>query len=411
MRNMKIILSIIFGLLLAMLGSETRAQAPSFVKIGATLPITGRFSPEWGPTFQKFMRTWEQVVNEEGGVFVKEFGKKLPVRLLIYDDESNFDKSIELYEKLAAVDNIDIFLGPSTSPITLRASTVAERLKIPMVLAEANDLVIFARGFKWIAAVQTLADAWTVPLYDMINATNQRGLTNYKTVAVVMSDNPHTKDVGTNAVANAKKAGFRVVASELVPFRTVDFSAVIAKLKVANPDMAILILWDVEAKAFFKQTKEMAFKPKQIYNRFMGKPLLTGIGTGLAEGMIGSTFTATKMFDARMTKIFQKMGIDPYDLPWAVIKYGALETIVQGIEVAGSLDREKVMEVYRNANTRLPMIWGDLQFFWDFEKAGKTLGGVGTLAPVVGQFQGGKLKVIWPRKWADADFQPGWRPQ
>ena len=105
------------------------------------------------------------------------------------------------------------------------------------------------------------------------------------------------------------------------------------------------------------------------------------------------------------------MGKDPYDLPWAVIKYGAMETIVKGIELAGSLDREKVMAVYRNPNTRIPMIWGDLQFFWNFKKVGKTLGGVGTLAPVVGQFQGGKLQVISPKKWADSSFQPGWRPQ
>jgi len=115
------------------------AQAPSAIKIGATLAVTGAFSPEWGPTFLQFMREWEKIVNEDGGVFVGDVGRKLPIQLIIYDDESNFDKSVELYEKLGAVDKVDVFLGPSTSPITLRASTVAERMHIPMVAAEAND--------------------------------------------------------------------------------------------------------------------------------------------------------------------------------------------------------------------------------------------------------------------------------
>lgn len=408
---MRVILSILVALILVVSGPEVFAQPPSVIKIGATLAVTGGFSPEWGPSFLEFMRTWEKVVNEEGGVLVKELGKKLPVQLIVYDDESNADKSVELYEKLAAVDKVHIFLGPSTSPITLRATTVAERLSIPMVLAEANDLAIFARGFKWIAAVLDLAEAWTIPLYEIIKDSNQRGLTDYKSVAIVMSDTPHTKDVGTNGVANAKKAGFNVVASELVPFRTVDFSAVIAKLKIANPDLVVLVLWDAEAKAFIKQATEVGFKPKQIYSRFMGKPLLTGIGSDQAEGMIGATVTAPKMFDPRVNKIFLRMGIDPYDLPWAVVKYGALETIVKGIELAGSLDREKVMTVFRDPNTRIPMIWGDLKFSWDVKRGDKTLGGVGTLVPIVAQFQGGKLRVIWPGKWADGAFQPGWRPK
>src|SRR3972149_4017609 len=125
-------------------------ERPAAVKIGATLAITGPFSPDWGPRMLDFMKAWERRVNAQGGVFVREFNAKLPLEFVVYDDESNPDKSAELYEKLAAVDKVHLFLGPASSPVTLRASTVAERLKIPMVTVEANSPVIYSRGFQWI---------------------------------------------------------------------------------------------------------------------------------------------------------------------------------------------------------------------------------------------------------------------
>jgi branched-chain amino acid transport system substrate-binding protein len=406
-----IVVSILVMLLVMLAATGALAQAPSQIKIGATLPVTGGFSSEWGPRFLEFMKAWEKVTNEDGGVFVKEFGKKIPVNLIIYDDESVADKSVELYEKLAAVDKVHIFLGPSTSPISMRSTTVAERLQMPMVMAEANDEAIFSRGFRWSVAVQGMGTLWTERFFDMMAWSNNKKLTDYRTAGAVLSDTPHTKEVGNGAIENAKKRGFQVVASELVPFRTMDFSAVIAKLKIANPDLAVLILWDVEMKSFIKQAKELGYKPKQIYSRFMGSPLLDAIGSNVAEGITGSTFTARKMFDPKLKKIFQQIKIDPYDLPWSVIKYGAMETTIKGIELAGSLDREKIMKVFWDPKTQVSMMWGPLQFRWDVKERGKTYGGFGTLYPVVGQFQGGKLQVIWPENWQDAPYQPGWRPK
>jgi hypothetical protein len=41
------------------------------------------------------------------------------------------------------VDKVHILLGPFSSHITTAAVTVADKYKIPMVMAEANDTKIF----------------------------------------------------------------------------------------------------------------------------------------------------------------------------------------------------------------------------------------------------------------------------
>ncbi len=413
MRKIPLVLMVV-ALAGALLGSPGWSQAPpAAIKIGATLAVTGPFSPEWGPTFLQFMREWEKIVNEEGGVLVGDVGRKLPIQLIIYDDESNFDKSVELYEKLGAVDKVDVFLGPSTSPITLRASTVAERMHIPMVAAEANDTALFARNFKWFVGVLERGYDWSEFYFDMIRTSNRAGRTNFKTVAIVFSTIAHTRDVGAGASEYAKKAGLTVVGSEVVPFPTTDYAALIPKLRAANPDVMFLGLWGgAEVTAFIRQSRELGLRPGEIHTRFLGKsPLLTSLGAPAVEGVTGETYNALKLHDRRIRIIFERMKIDPYDLPWAPIKYVAMDTIIKTIESAGTLRKPILMETLRDPAFRIntTTISGTLRFNWNVREGERVLNGFGTHKPFVAQFQDGQIQAIWPERIADGPYRPARR--
>jgi branched-chain amino acid transport system substrate-binding protein len=383
---------------------------PSVIKIGATLAVTGPFSAEWGPTFLQFMREWEKVVNEGGGVLVSDMGRRLPIQLVIYDDESVPDKAVELYERLGAVDGVHIFLGPSTSPITLRASTVAERMHIPMVAAEANDTSLFARNFKWFVGVLERGYDWSELYFDMIGASNRAGRTNYKTVAVLISTIAHTRDVGAGVAEYAKKAGLTVVASDVFPFPTTDYSAIISRLRGANPDIVFLALWGgPEQIAFVRQARELGLQPQEIHSRFIGKsPMLTSLGAPAVEGITGETYNALKLHDRRMRTIFERMRIDPYDLPWAPIKYVAMDTIIKAIEAAGTLRKPILMDTLRDPAFRVgtTTISGSLRFNWNVREGDRVLSGFGTQKPFVAQFQSGQIRVVWPERIADGAYRP-----
>jgi len=176
------------------------APGPSVIKIGGTLAVTGPFAAEWGPVYQEFMREWARVTNEEGGWLVRELGRRLPVEMVLYDDESSPDKAVELYERLAAVDNVLLFFGPATSPITLRASTVAERLRIPMVTMEANDRAIFARGFRYLFGTLAPGLWWTRSYFELVRQSVEAGAP-LRSIAFVYEDSAHTRDVAAGAIA------------------------------------------------------------------------------------------------------------------------------------------------------------------------------------------------------------------
>src|SRR5712691_7148742 len=144
-RALGMLLALVTGVLVS--GPPPVSAQPREIKIGGTMAVTGGFAVEWGPAARTFMEEWAKMMNERGGVFVKEANAKLPVKLTLYDDGSSPDRAVELYERLATTDKFDFFTGPATSPITIKASTIAEKYGIPMVTAEANSPAIFARGF------------------------------------------------------------------------------------------------------------------------------------------------------------------------------------------------------------------------------------------------------------------------
>ena len=75
--------------------AEVMAQ-PKEIVLGAALPITGGQSREGG-FFKRAYELAVKEINDAGGVMVKQYGKKIPIKLIIYDDKSDNTTSVQLY--------------------------------------------------------------------------------------------------------------------------------------------------------------------------------------------------------------------------------------------------------------------------------------------------------------------------
>src|SRR5262245_4370675 len=89
-------------------GTTSVASGPELV-IGATAALTGPFS-EPGKWYQRVWDWYFKELNAKGGLLGR------PVKLVIYDDESDPNKAATLYEQLLTVDQGDLRLGPSRAP-------------------------------------------------------------------------------------------------------------------------------------------------------------------------------------------------------------------------------------------------------------------------------------------------------
>jgi branched-chain amino acid transport system substrate-binding protein len=371
-----------FLMTLVIIGPEfTWAEEPKEIKIGATLALSGRFKGLVG-NFDKLGNEWAGLINERGGIYVKEYGKLLPIKFEVYDDASKPENARKFYEKMATDPSISFFMGPFSSFISNAAITVAGKHKIPMQMVCANDAVLFRKPNYW--RVGTLISAegeWIhlVPIY------KQKG--GVKTFATLTMDTLHNKGAMNGFEAELKENGFEVVYSEIAPPPTKNFAPMITKLRRAKPDVVAIEALSIGfAIGFLKQMREAGFKPKEIIIGHVTKHVIDALGpyseniTGLAYYVEGDTQDHKDFLE-----VTRRAGFTWGEFMESGIRFWAYTRIKQAIERAGTLDREKIMDTLWNMKTQ---VMGMESYV--------TPEGYGALGSYPCQVQGGKLISIWP---------------
>ena len=357
------------------------AEEPKEIVIGSTLALSGRFKGLVGE-FDKLAKAWTDLVNERGGIYVKEYDKKLPIRILIYDDASKPENARKFYEKMATDPSIAFFLGPFSSFISNAAITVAGKHEIPMQMVCANDAVLFETPNYWrVGTLVRAEDEWIylVPIYK-----NKGGV---KTFATLTMDTLHNKGATKGFEDELKKNGFEVVYSEIAPPPTKNFAPMITKIRKANPDVVCIEALSIGFTiGFLKQMREAGFEPKEIIVGHVTKDVIQALGpyaeniTGLAYYVEGDT-QDHKDFN----EICRRSGFTWGEFMESAIRYWAYARVKTAIEQAGTLDRKKIMDTLWNMKIQ---IMGMDSYV--------TPEGLGALGSYPCQVKKGEFVSIWP---------------
>src|ERR1700743_3843051 len=102
---------------LAVATQARAADAPAEIKIGTLYASSGRFASISMPVYSG-LKLWVEQKNADGGVYVKAFDKKIPVKLVSYDDQSNTATASTLYNQLITQDQVDLLVADSGSDLT-----------------------------------------------------------------------------------------------------------------------------------------------------------------------------------------------------------------------------------------------------------------------------------------------------
>ena len=238
------------GALVALLGSPV-AQAQAPIKIGASLSLSGTYAKPG--TYQKEgYEVCADELNAKGGLL----GRK--VEFVMYDDQSSTQTAQRLYEKLITEDKVDVVMGPYSSAITESVAGITEKYKKVMVSPLAATTSIFRQGRKYIFMVISPAEVYLEGLVDM---AAKRGL---KTIAIVNEDTLFPKATVAGTAELAKKRGLQIVLQEAYPKGNTDFSALLVKIKAANPDVIAAATYFDDAVAITRQMKELNVNPKMF---------------------------------------------------------------------------------------------------------------------------------------------------
>ena len=313
--------------------------ADDAIRIGATVSATGHFASEIGP-FKRLFTAWAEQVNASGGVFLETLGRKVPVAVVVYDDQSQVPLAGRYYERLIQKDRVDILIGPYSSPLTFAASIAAENSRTPFVAVCANSPKIYDRGFQWLAGVIDLAPRYTYRYWAMIAAEKKAA-----TVSFVVEDTMHPRGVYNGSRILAGQAGLDVDLAEIVPPDTREFGGLIARLKRAASDIVYVSANVPLTIAFMKQAREKGLAPREFHCIHHSGVFRRALAAG-AEGVVGQGYWSPGMGlagEAAFTDLLERSGIDADSYPWAPAYMCAFQMVVQALEAAGTRDREAVM--------------------------------------------------------------------
>ena len=109
--------------------THSPAAAEDSIKIGIIYAMTGKGSA-LGVKQMDSAKFAVNEINAKGGIFVKEYNKKLPVKLVVADDESNAGKAGKAVERLIKMDRVDMLLGGFAAPFgVIPGCITAEKYK------------------------------------------------------------------------------------------------------------------------------------------------------------------------------------------------------------------------------------------------------------------------------------------
>ncbi len=381
MKKRPLVLVICLGVTFLMGVPLTASGAPEAIHIGATVSQTGHFSSEIGP-FKRLMNAWADIVNEHGGIMVKEYNKRLPVKFTVYDDKSDQATAKKYYERLVTVDKVHLLLGPYSSPLTFGASTAGENHQVPFIAICANSPKIYTRGFEWIVAVIDIGPRYTYRYWEMIK---DQGMA--KSVSFVVEDTIHPLGVFKGSQKLSQEAGLNVLSSDVVPAKTRDFTPIITKLKEKNPDIVYVSSNIPFAINFMKQAREMSLNPREYHCIHHSGVFRDPLGS-TAEGVVGQSYwvEGMKLGDTKLiTDVLKRADISEPMYPWSPAYVAAFQIVQAAIEKAGTLDNKVLMDNLKRL--KLDTVLGEAYFHET---------GYGSINTYPSQIQDGKYKIIYP---------------
>ncbi len=203
---------------------------------------------------------------------------KLPIELVLQDDESDATKTVARLEGLAAQGVVG-YLGGFGSDLHAAAASVAEKNRVPYLGVAFALQKIHQQGFRYL-----FSPFWKSP--DIGQAT--QGLLGLipaaerpKTVAIFQEKTDWGREMAAAWTEAGKSAGYQVVVTGEYAPGAKDFSDIILKARTANADAVLALPTPPDGMTLVKQMKELGYTPKlalfirapdaQIWSQNLGK--------------------------------------------------------------------------------------------------------------------------------------------
>ena len=323
------------------------APARAEIKIAIGGPITGG-SAVFGAQIKNGVEQAVEDLNAQGGIL----GERIVVT--VGDDRTDPKEGVSIANKFAA-DGARFVVGHFNSGVTIPASDVyLENGMVEITPAATNPKVTDRPGM------------WNV--FRVCGRDDQQGVVAGKLIAARFPGKRiafiHDKTTYGQGLADETRKAIRALGFKEVMFEGVnkddkDFTAVVSKLKAANPD---LVYWGGLHDAgglIVRQMRDQGVKAPLMGGDGMADSEFAAIAGPGADGTL-MTYSPDPRINPKnkvIVEVFRnRRGFEPQ--AYTLYSYAAVQVIKQAAEAAGSADPRKVADVMHSGKVFDTVIGG-----------------------------------------------------
>jgi branched-chain amino acid transport system substrate-binding protein len=377
MKRVFVVISVLFvGLVLFAGCTENQAAttSPREIKIGVVASMTGPASTTGKDVWQSAVLAADEI-NAAGGVYVKDLGARVPIKLVQGDDESTREGGMKAVSKLVTQDNVDILVGGFSSAVVSAHESIVADYKVPYIVSGASSPVITHRTdvptstvFHHAPTTDDSGGQTTLFIDDTIRpAINAKfGFPTDRPLrlSVIYQDSPYGKgqlDAIKNTIA-ANNLTIDVISENAFKMGESDYRAVLTSVKNADPDVVYVAAFLNEQTPLVTQARrDVGLDKIFIAVECNDDPdYYSGIGRYGEYSIIQSRFSPYAVPSGPIERSVNKFMSD-FDSKWGgfpgmmgAATYEAVYIGAEAVEKAGTLDKAKINDAI--ATTSMPQM-------------------------------------------------------
>jgi branched-chain amino acid transport system substrate-binding protein len=373
-------------------GAGQQAASAEPIKIGAVVPLTGRYAA-LGSQVRPGYEIAVEDINAAGGVDVG--GTRRPLELKILDDESDPAKTVQRLESLASADKVAAYLGGAGSDLHAAGAAIGDKNKTPYLGIAFGLYDIHQRGLKYLFSPFPKSPDIARATFELAGSVPQADRP--QRYAIFHEKTDWGIEMAKYYTEAAQRAGATVVLDEEYAPLSKDYSDLILKAKSANADALLGMPTPPDGLAIVKQMKELDWNPK--LTMLVRAPDDPNWGQNLGKDgdyvlhMPGWHHAAKFPGVSELNAKYQAKYNRPADVLTGP-SYALVQILAGAIHRAGKADGTAIRDALASTDLKESVI-GPVKFNAD---------GTGVLQTTITQWQNGQSQLVWPRDQQSAAF-------
>lgn len=322
------------------------------IRIGLMCPLTGKWASE-GQDMKNIVSLLVEQTNTAGGINGKQ------IKLLVEDDAGDPRTAALAAQKLASAGVIAV-IGTYGSAVTEASQNILDEAEIAHIGTGSTSVRLTEKGLPLFLRTSPRDDSQGKAAAQLIAQKK------FQHPAIIHDNSSYAKGLAEEAAQALKRLGISVQFMDALTPGERDYTAILTKLKAADPDLIFYTGYYPETGMLLRQKKEMAWPlPMMGGDAANHEDLVKIAGNEAAAGYFFVSPPLPQDLNSPQAKEFLAAFKDKYaTLPvsvWAILAGDAFKAIEAALKT-GAVNGEGIAKALKKDGIQVVGISGNLGF-------------------------------------------------